>query len=92
MPLLPCRHSLLTSQRFDGINLDRKAGRKVEHGDQPQERLILDCRREAADLQDRSALRLLSYGGVYEIKVGATGCARPQSLEIGRRGCNNAGP
>jgi hypothetical protein len=28
---------------------------------------------------------------VYEIKVGATGCARPKSLQIDRRECSNAG-
>ena len=31
------------------------------------------------------------WQGVYEIKVGATGCERPQSLRSGRRGCNSAG-
>jgi len=28
---------------------------------------------------------------VYEIKVGATGCERPKSLQIDRRECNSAG-
>ena len=31
------------------------------------------------------------WEGVYEIKVGATGCVRPKSLRIGLRGCNTAG-
>jgi hypothetical protein len=39
-----------------------------------------------------AALTSSGLRGVYEIKVGATGCERPKSLQIGRRGCNNAGP